>query len=218
VDADGNPLQLTFAGLPRFATYTQNPSTANGAASGVIRFAPGEGDRGDYAITVIAQDNGDGDINQVLSQAKTFILTVKSASEAPVINAPRQVVVVVVGQALSLPVAVSDADQDALTFSAQGLPTGATLTAQTIYGQALLNWTPTAADIGTHDISVQVTDSGLGPQDAGYAQAPQDAATSRTRTQSWCRTPPRKPCALSCVPPMRHRNSWAYKSTAPRPR
>ena len=31
------------------------------------------------------------------------------------------------------------------TFSSQGLPIGATLTQQILYGQALLNWTPTAA-------------------------------------------------------------------------
>ena len=55
MDADGNPMQLTLSGLPRFATYTQSTS-ANGSASGVIRFAPGEGDRGDYVITVIARD------------------------------------------------------------------------------------------------------------------------------------------------------------------
>lgn len=140
-------------------------------ATGTIHFAPGSGDRGDYVITVIARDNGEGDVNQVLTQAKSFILTVKSPTEAPVINAPKQIVVVA-GQALSLPIAVSDADQDALTFTSQGLPSGATLTALTIYGQALLNWTPTVADIGVHDISVQVTDSGLGPQDAGYIQDP----------------------------------------------
>src|SRR6185295_9180121 len=66
VDAEGNPVQLTLAGLPRFASYIQNAPGANGTASGVIRFAPGEGDRGDYVITVVAQDDGDGDINQVL--------------------------------------------------------------------------------------------------------------------------------------------------------
>lgn len=40
---------------------------------------------------------------------------------------PRQIVVLA-GQALSLPVSVSDADQDALTFSAQGLPADTTPT------------------------------------------------------------------------------------------
>ncbi len=181
-DADGNPLQLTFFGLPRFATYTQNPS-GNGAASGVIRFAPGEGDRGDYTITVIAQDDGEGDVNQTMTQSRSFVLTVRSATEAPVISVPRQVVVLA-GQALSLPIAVSDADQDALNFSAQGLPAGATLTPQILYGQALLAWAPTADDIGTYDISIQVADSGLGPQDAGYVQDPNAIITPNITVQT----------------------------------
>ena len=146
VDADGNPLQLTVSGLPRFATYTQT-SSANGTASGVIRFAPGTGDRGDAAITPVAQDDGGGNVNQVLTQAKTFLDTVRSATEAPVITAPTQVVAVV-GQALSVPILVSDMDQDALSYSATGLPIGAVITPQDQYGYAILTWTPTAGDIG----------------------------------------------------------------------
>lgn len=59
-DADGDALALTLSGLPRFASYVaQTPS------SGVIRFAPGAGDRGDYTISILATDDGGGDINQV---------------------------------------------------------------------------------------------------------------------------------------------------------
>ena len=130
LDADGNPIQVSISGLPRFATYTQNPSSVNGAASGVIRFAPGANDRGDYTITVVAQDNGDGNINQVLTQAKSFVLTVRSETEAPVITAPRQVVAVV-GQPLSVALLANDMDQDALTWSANGLPVGAEILAAT---------------------------------------------------------------------------------------
>ncbi|UUZ69428.1 putative Ig domain-containing protein [Polaromonas sp. P2-4] len=166
VDADGNPLEITLFGLPRFATYTQNPSN-DGAASGTVHFAPGTGDRGDYAITVVARDNGSGNVNQVLTQAKTFVLTVRSPSEPPVVTAPSQVVAVV-GQPVSVPISVRDMDQDALTYSALGLPSGAELTALAQYGQAMLTWTPTAGDVGPHDIEILVTDSGLGPQDAGY--------------------------------------------------
>jgi hypothetical protein len=42
------------------------------------------------------------------------------------------------------------------------MPAGTTLTQQIQYGQTLLNWIPTSADVGVYDISVQVTDSGLG--------------------------------------------------------
>ncbi|MDZ4255508.1 MAG: putative Ig domain-containing protein, partial [Sulfuritalea sp.] len=177
-DADGNPLTLALSGLPHFATYTQNPSTP-GAASGVIRFTPGEGDRGDYTITVAATDDGGGDVNQTLTQAKSFVLTVKSDTEAPVITAPRQVVAVV-GQAFSLPLLVSDADQDALIWSANGLPIGAAITPDVQYGHAVLTWTPTADDLGARDIELIVTDSGLPPQDAGIVN-PENPIPNVTR-------------------------------------
>ncbi|HLF95978.1 MAG TPA: CARDB domain-containing protein, partial [Methylococcaceae bacterium] len=167
VDADGNPLQLTLSGLPRFASYVQGDASA-GQASGTIRFAPGEGDRGDYVLTVVAQDDGGGDATQVLTQAKSFVLTVRSSSEAPVITAPRQVVAVA-GQPLSVPILVQDLDQDALSYSAEGLPIGAELIPQSQYGHALLIWTPSLDDLGSRDITLAVTDSGLPPQDAGYA-------------------------------------------------
>ena len=159
-DVDGNPIQITISGLPRFATYTQASSSGNGSATGVIRFAPGANDRGDYTITVVAQDNGDGDVNQVLTQAKSFVLTVRSVSEAPVITAPRQVVAIV-GQPLSVALLANDLDQDALTWNANGLPIGAELITAVQYGHATLTWTPTAGDIGARDIELVVTDSGL---------------------------------------------------------
>ncbi|MDP2220628.1 MAG: putative Ig domain-containing protein, partial [Hydrogenophaga sp.] len=166
VDADGNPLQLTFHGLPPFTTVTRGTDAA-GSATAVLRFAPGEGTRGDYAITVVAADDGDGDATEYLSHAKSFVLTVRSVSEAPVIAAPKQVVAVA-GQPLSVSVVVSDLDQDALTWSAQGLPTGAQLVLDPQYGQARLVWTPGAAAVGVYDVLIAVQDSGLPPADAGY--------------------------------------------------
>ncbi|MDB5858608.1 MAG: hypothetical protein JWQ76_2297, partial [Ramlibacter sp.] len=166
LDEDGNPLQVTVAGLPHFATYTQVES-ANGQVHGVIRFAPGAQDRGDYAITVTAIDNGDGDVNQVQAHARSFVLTVRSASEAPVVTVPVRVAAVA-GQALSVPILVGDLDQDALTITAEGLPSGATIQFDAQYGHAVLVWTPMAGDVGTHDIVIVATDSGLPPADSGY--------------------------------------------------
>jgi hypothetical protein len=54
------------------------------------------------------------------------VLSVRSFSEAPQINAPRQVVAVV-GQPLAVAVAASDLDQDPLTWIVDGLPLGAEL-------------------------------------------------------------------------------------------
>jgi len=48
----------------------------------------------------------------------------------------------VVGQPLALTILASDRDQDALNFSAAGLPASATLSSSPAYGQAVINWTP----------------------------------------------------------------------------
>ncbi len=82
--------------------------------------------RGDYTITVVAQDDGDGNINQTLVQAKSFVLSVRSDSEAPIISAPTNMVALV-GQAMVIPVSVRDLDQDALTYTILSGPPGATL-------------------------------------------------------------------------------------------
>jgi hypothetical protein len=139
--------------------------------SGVIRFAPGAGHRGDYTITVAAQDNGDGDVNQVAAQAKSFVVSVRSPSEAPVLTVPRQSVAVA-GQEIRIPIVVSDLDQDPLTYGAQGLPAGARIETDPQYGLATLRWTPGASQLGVHDMNLLVSDSGLPPQDAGYQSDP----------------------------------------------
>ncbi|HET7864109.1 MAG TPA: putative Ig domain-containing protein, partial [Burkholderiaceae bacterium] len=170
VDADGNPVTLTLLGLPPFATYTQT-SAAGSDVTGVIHFAPGAGHRGDYTLALVAQDNGDGDINQSLLQAKSFVVTVRSPSEAPVVSAPRRSVALV-GQEIRIPIRVSDLDQDALSYAAEGLPAGARIVTEPQYGRAYIAWTPTAGQAGTHDFSLVVTDSGLPPADAGYILDP----------------------------------------------
>ena len=169
-DADArpgsSPLTVAIDGLPRFATWTP-PGAAANAQHGVIRFAPEAGDRGDYTITITATDDGDGNPTQALSTARSFVLSVRSNSEAPLIAAPRQVVAVI-GQPLSVNVIASDLDQDPLSWTTKGLPFGAEFTASARYGQATLTWTPTAADLGSRDVELIATDSGLPPQGGGF--------------------------------------------------
>jgi hypothetical protein len=172
-DADGNPVTVTVSGLPAFASWTQTTS------GGLLRFAPGAQSRGDYLITVLAQDDGDGDVNQIGVQSVSFVLTVRSLSEAPVITVPRQSVAVV-GQALVIPIEVSDLDQDALNFLVQGLPAGATLEQDAFYGRAYIRWTPTLAQLGSYALSLQVTDSGLPPANSGQVFGPNQLPVPNT--------------------------------------
>ncbi|HEY6817505.1 MAG TPA: putative Ig domain-containing protein [Croceibacterium sp.] len=171
-DADGNPLVLRavnespFRPLPEFVTFIDN-----GDGTGTIRLAPGANQRGDHTIVVIATDNGDG-LGEPLSGGYTFNISVTSPNEAPVLS-HLGTAVAVVGETLRVPVFVADMDQDALSYLVSGLP-GATITATGVYGQALLEWTPVAGQIGTHDAVVTATDSGN-----GVGAAASDSATFR---------------------------------------
>jgi hypothetical protein len=163
----GSPISLGFAGLPPFARFIANATSAAGEASGWLHVAPGEGDRGDYLITVTASDDGDGDSQQILASSRSFVVSARSATEAPVIDSPRQVVAIV-GQPFSLALRARDLDQDPLNWAANGLPAAASLVPGLRYGEASLSWTPAAGDQGSHDIELIVSDSGLPPQGGGY--------------------------------------------------
>ena len=170
-DADGDPITVRFDKLPRFATYTE---TSNGV--GVLHLAPGDRDRGDYVVTLVASDDGDGEgPHGVLSATRTFVISSESPSEPPLL-APIGTKVALIGSPLQFTVRASDLDQDALSFSATGLPTGATLTPGVQYGSAVFLWTPTAGDIGSHPVTFTVTDS-LGNTD-------QSTITIKARTSN----------------------------------
>ena len=165
-DKDGNPIELKIEGLPPFATYTQTQSGSN--VKGIIRFAPQAGHRGDYTITVTAKDDGEGNINQVQAASKSFVVTVRSYSEAPVLKVAASNVAIA-GQMIRIPVFVSDLDQDKLSYVIQGLPVGAQLIQSNQYGYAEIVWTPTVNQIGQFNLSVQVSDTGLPPENLGYS-------------------------------------------------
>ncbi len=152
---------------------TQLPGWAqvidNGNGTGILRVSPLPGDRGDYRINVTATEQA---ANGALSESTQFILQITSLNEPPKFVSLYDRVALI-DQATQFTVFVSDADQDALTFSAQGLPAGATLVNTGIYGQALFTWTPTAAQAGSHSITFQVQDSGNG-------NAAQRLTTTRT--------------------------------------
>ncbi|RYD83809.1 MAG: APHP domain-containing protein, partial [Verrucomicrobiaceae bacterium] len=182
-DADGNPRILSaksglpFFALPSFATFVDN-----GDGTGLLRFAPGEGDRGNYTITLTATDNGDGGgAGAALTDELSFVLTVDSPNEAPKL-AHIGNRIAVLGEELQILLKVSDLDQDALSFSATGLPPGAIIEPGAVYGTALLKWTPQAGETGTFNITVTVQDSGNG--NAANIASAQQSFTIIARTQN----------------------------------
>jgi YD repeat-containing protein len=154
-DPDGNPLEILAQNLPRFARIL---TLADG--SRVLRIAPGMQDRGDYVVTLIASDDGDGAGERSrLSASYTFVISAESPAEAPVL-APIGDKVAVFGQPLRFVVTASDLDQDTLTWRAEGMPQGATLTPGSSYGTAVFDWTPQAVDAGEYTLTFRVTDDG----------------------------------------------------------
>jgi YD repeat-containing protein len=163
IDPDGNALVLNATEvspsgtLPPFITFTDH-----GDGTGLFSVAPGVGDRGDYSIILSATDDGDGGLPaDILADSYTFVVTVDSANEPPLLE-PMFDSVALVGEPLTIPIQVTDLDQDALQFELSGLPDAASLTFPGSYGTATLEWTPTLADIGSHVAQLTVTDSGNG--------------------------------------------------------
>jgi hypothetical protein len=97
-DDDGDPIALSAAGLPGLGIPSFASFTDNGDGTAVLHLTPGFGARGNHSITITARDDGDGGgPSAVLSAEHTFIVTVNSANESPVL-APIGRRVAVVGQ------------------------------------------------------------------------------------------------------------------------
>ena len=139
---------------PSFATFADN-----GNGTGVITVNSHQGDRGDYVLTVLATDDGDGGLSLPQTGTAVFVFSVTSANEPPVMSAIGNRIAVI-GQDLTFNVKVSDEDQDPLTYSVVGLPSGATFVGTSTYGVATFHWKPAAGDAGLYTITLRVTDSG----------------------------------------------------------
>lgn len=107
-DADGDPLTFAATGLPSGATFT-----STGAFSW-----PNAGPAGTYTVSVTASDG-------FLTSAPRPVNIAIAANTAPTLSAvPNQTVRA--GQSLSFSVSATDAEGDPISFSATGMPAGAT--------------------------------------------------------------------------------------------
>ena len=149
VSPHGHAITLSVPDLPAFATFVDH-----GDGTGTIHAAPGELDGGNYVLTVVATDATDP--NHVLTGQQQFVVTVNVPVPPPVLAfiGPK---IAIIGSPLTFGVVATDRSQDALTFTATGLPAGATLTPSATYGQAVFNFTPTGA--GSYSITITVTDA-----------------------------------------------------------
>ncbi len=156
VDPLGGKLTLAVSGLPAFGTFVDH-----GDGTGTFQFAPGLPQKGAYTITVQATDDGRGGATPPMASQESFILDVAVASEPPQLQYIGDKVARI-GSPFQLTLYASDLDQQPLTFSASGLPAGATITPSNTYGQAVVSWVPTVADAGIYGVTFLVTNTGNG--------------------------------------------------------
>jgi hypothetical protein len=131
-DTDGDTLTYSATGLPTGATFTNK----------VFSWTPGG--VGSCQITFTASDGEHQD-------SETITITVTKPNAAPVLGS--------IGnkstnenQGLTFAVGATDADSDSLTYSAAGLPSGATFNGQTFA------WTPSFAQAGAYSVTFTVSD------------------------------------------------------------
>ena len=142
VDVDGNPLAAVLVSGPAHGTLTLN-------ASGGFTYTPTANFNGTDSFTYKANDG------TVDSNVATVNVTVTLLNDAPVLEVIGNKTVQV-GQALTFTINATDADVPAnvLTFSASGLPTGATFDPTT----RTFSWTPTVVQVGNSGVTFTVND------------------------------------------------------------
>ncbi|KPJ75957.1 MAG: hypothetical protein AMJ54_13385, partial [Deltaproteobacteria bacterium SG8_13] len=160
-DMDQDPLSYGISGLPAGATIT--PTAAYGRA--LIEWTPTASDTGTYTAGVTVTDSGNSGAAAPESDTASFEIVVRGANAAPVLLpvGSRQATE---GQLLSFQLQAVDADGDALTFLAEGLPKGATLDPQT----GVFTWTPALNQSGSHAIELWATDGNASSRETVFIE------------------------------------------------
>lgn len=148
-DPNGDPMLLSAAGLPAFASFSDQ-----GNGLGLLEFDPGIADAGSYAISVTARDAGDPPLLDI----EFLTLTVTSSNRPPTFRAVPAFEVAEGGAGFVLLRAL-DPDGDMLTIEGVGLPAFATLQ-DSGTGSAFLRVEPGPGDAGSYRWTVRVRDDG----------------------------------------------------------
>ncbi len=142
-DQDGDGLTFSASGLPAGATLD--------GGTGAFSWTPGYDQAGGHAVTFTVTDDG----TPARDDSETVTITANDVNRAPVLGSVGNRSTAE-GTALSFTVAATDADGDGLTYSATGLPAGATLDA----GTGAFSWTPGYDQAGDHSVTFSVADDG----------------------------------------------------------
>jgi len=152
LDADGDPL-----------TYELLPDVPNGITidpiTGLLLWTPLVGQLGQQEVNIKVSDGRGGEATQ------TLVLSVIEPlpNTAPTITStPRQEIRL--GNGYLYQLAVEEPDGDPLSFTLVAAPEG-----MTIDDEGLVVWTPTASQIGNHEVEVEVSDGQGGRDTQRYA-------------------------------------------------
>ncbi|MBX3743862.1 MAG: putative Ig domain-containing protein [Verrucomicrobiae bacterium] len=150
-DLPANPLTFSLASAP--SGMTLDPAT------GAIAWTPTEaqGPSTNLVVVVVTDFNDAALTDQRLSVTNSFTVVVTEVNEPPVLGALTDRVAQP-GIPLTFTVTATDPDLPAntLTFALDAAPDGMTLDPAT----GVLTWSATPAQIGTHTVTVRVSDDG----------------------------------------------------------
>jgi hypothetical protein len=147
-DSDGDLVAYSVIGAPE-----ESELEDFGDGTGRWSWTPPAADAS-YELTFVVTDSG----FPAESVSETVVLSPNRTNQPPVL-APIGNRRVRAGAALLVSISASDPDDDALAFSARGVPDGASFT-DLGGGAAELRWTPSAAQVGTFSVVVAVADAG----------------------------------------------------------
>ncbi|HFB68169.1 MAG TPA: tandem-95 repeat protein, partial [Calditrichae bacterium] len=155
---ENEPLTVTFtatdpdnedAGKLTFQASPMPEGAQLDAASGQFQWTPNFEQAGKYDLTVTVRDPGGA------TDSKPFTITVENVNRPPAISVKSEYKVKE-GEPLEFTVAGNDPDAgDKLTFSASGLPPGATFDA----ASGVFRWTPGSNDQGSYTVEFAVKDA-----------------------------------------------------------
>jgi hypothetical protein len=137
-------LSLLCYSFNSFFSSQISERTVNG--TGVFHITPDiNTNSGDYTIYLTATENRIVPLGAENSTTTNFLLTLNAPNDRPKFSYQGDIIAIP-GVEIAIPIYVVDQNQDTLTYSISGLPSGAVITPTATYGKAILTWTPTQAD------------------------------------------------------------------------
>ena len=155
-DKRGNYYNLNFnlGNGPTGSTLTPESQQGN-QRSATFNWTPNYTQAGSYQNVIITASEVGQRTGSAQTTQTTFTITVGNTNRPPVLDSITTPLSINEAETLSFGITGSDPDGDAITFSAENLPTGATFSGQSF------SWTPGYNQAGTYDVLFKVTDNGI---------------------------------------------------------